>query len=74
MPPDFPRSVLVLHETISADARADEVDTLVQANYVADVMRDLGWSVTTLATDLELSSTLAAISAAGPECVFNLVE
>ena len=37
-------------------------------------MRDCGWRVTTLATDLELSTTLAAISAANVECVFNLVE
>lgn len=70
----FPRSVLVLHESISADARADEMDTLVQANYVADIMRELGWTVTTLATDLDLDTTLAAIGAASPECVFNLVE
>jgi D-alanine-D-alanine ligase len=74
LPPDFPRSVLVLHETISTDARADEADTLVQAQYVADVMRQLGWSVASLATDLELSTTLAAISASNAECVFNLVE
>jgi D-alanine-D-alanine ligase len=74
LPPDFARSVLVVHETVGSDARADEADTLVQARYVADVMRDLGWRVSTLATDLELSTTLAAISAADPECVFNLVE
>lgn len=37
-------------------------------------MQELGWSVSTLATDLDLSRTLAAISAANPECVFNLVE
>lgn len=74
MPPDFRKSVLILHETVSADARADETDTLVQAQYVADALQDLGWTATILATGLELNKTLAAIAAAKPDCVFNLVE
>lgn len=74
MPPDIRKSILVLHETVDANARADEADTLVQAKYVADVMQDLGWTVTTLATDLQLTTTLAAIAATKPDCVFNLVE
>jgi len=70
----FPRSVVVLHESIGTDARADETDTLVQAAYVADVLRGLGWSVANIATDLELDTMLANIAAKHPECVFNLVE
>jgi D-alanine-D-alanine ligase len=69
-----PRSVIVLHESIGADARADEADTLVQADYVADTLRGLGWSVASMSTDLDLKRMLANITDKNPECVFNLVE
>lgn len=68
------RSVLVLHESIGADARADEADTLAQAKYVADTLRELGRPVEMLSTDLDLNKTLASIGGKNPECVFNLVE
>lgn len=71
---DIDRSILILHETVSKDARADAADTLVQAKSVAGALQDLGWNVTTLEIDLELETMLAAVTAAKPACVFNLVE
>ncbi len=70
----FRQSVLVLHESIGDDARADEVDTLEQAQYVAGVMRELGWSASCIATNLDLATTIATVREKNPACVFNLVE
>lgn len=67
-------SVLVLHEAISPDARADELDALVQVEQVSAALKQLGWGVTSLATGLELETTLAAIREQHPDCIFNLVE
>ena len=67
-------SVLVLHEALGADARADELDALVQVQQVSAALKEQGWGVNTLATGLELESTLAAIRRQKPDCVFNLVE
>lgn len=68
------RSALVLHETIDADARLDEADTLAQVEHVSAALRDLGWSVTALATDLNLAATQQEIARLNPTLVFNLVE
>lgn len=67
-------SVLILHEAIGADARADELDALVQLEQASTALKTLGWGVTSLATGLELETTLAAIREQNPDCVFNLVE
>lgn len=74
MPREIARSILVLHETVGAEARADAADTLEQAKAVAGALQELGWNVTTLAIDLELETMLASVAAAKPDCVFNLVE
>lgn len=66
--------MLVLHQAIEAGARADEMDTLIQAGQVAVALRKLGWSVSSLATGLDLAGTLAAIRQSNPDCIFNLVE
>lgn len=66
--------MLVLHEAIEAGARADEVDTLVQAAQVSAALQKLGWSVSSLATGLDLAATLASIRQSNPDCIFNLVE
>jgi D-alanine-D-alanine ligase len=69
-----PLSVVVLHEAIGPDARPDEADALVQAAQVSEAMNRLGWRVSSLATGLDLESTLASIRGTNPACVFNLVE
>lgn len=67
-------SVLVLHEAIGPDGRADELDTLVQVEQVSAALKESGWGVTSLATSLELQTALAAIGEQSPDCIFNLVE
>jgi D-alanine-D-alanine ligase len=68
------QSVLVLHEALDAHARADEKDALLQVEHVSQAMRAAGWSVGTLAVDLDLQSALESIRARRPTCIFNLVE
>jgi len=68
------RSILVLHEAIEPDARADERDTLIQAGEVAAALQRLGFRVNTLQTSLNLDATLATIRQQQPDAVFNLVE
>ncbi len=65
-----PRAV-VLHGA-TAD-RPDEVDTLVQAEMVADILRRSGWIVRIVATGLDLSA-LDRLLTPRPDAVFNLVE
>ncbi|MCW8926490.1 MAG: hypothetical protein OQJ84_09550 [Xanthomonadales bacterium] len=67
-------NILVLHEQIGPDARADELDTLAQAEQVAAVLRQSGDQVVTMPAGLDLDTTLASIAKLGPDCVFNLVE
>ncbi len=68
------KSVLVLHESIGAGARPDEIDTLVEVEQVCAALKDLGWQVLRQDTGLDLANTLATLKACSPTCVFNLVE
>ena len=67
-------SVLVLHEAIGVNGRADELDTLAQAEQISSVLRQAGRRVSILQTGLDMGATLASIQALRPDCVFNLVE
>ena len=67
-------SVLVLHEALGGDARPDELDALVQVREIGAALEVLGHEPSVLATGLDLDTTLAAIAARQPDCVFNLVE
>lgn len=69
-----PMNVLMLHEAIGSDARADELDTLLQAEQVAAALRQLGCHVSTLQAGLDLGATLTSVKEQRPGCVFNLVE
>jgi D-alanine-D-alanine ligase len=73
MKPDV-QTVLVLHQEIADGTRLDELDTLVQLEQVSGALKELGWNVATLATGLDLATTLASIRRINPACVFNLVE
>lgn len=66
--------IVVLHEALAADARADELDALVQAREVAGALERLGVRADTAAIGLDLGSGLQALRAREPACVFNLVE
>ena len=69
-----PMTVLVLHEAIGADARADDLDTLTMVEHVSAALRQLGKQVSSLQTGLDLDATLASIRAQKPGIIFNLVE
>ncbi|MGA9572431.1 MAG: hypothetical protein WBS20_00645 [Lysobacterales bacterium] len=69
-----PLTVLVLHEAIGPVARADELDTLIQAEQVSVALRKLGLRVSTMRAGLDLGATLASVKALQPDLVFNLVE
>jgi len=69
-----PMDVLVVHEAIGSDARADELDTLLQAEQVSAALTQLGCQVSTLQAGLDLGAALACIKEQKPDCVFNLAE
>ncbi len=53
-----PLTVLVLHESVGADARADDLDTLTMVEHVTAALRQLGRQVSSLPTGLDLDATL----------------
>jgi D-alanine-D-alanine ligase len=67
-------TIVVLHETFSADARSDELDALTQVKEVSATLRSLGWEVECLDTDLNLGVMSDKLRQGGAGCVFNLVE
>lgn len=69
-----PLSVLILHNSVTAESPADARDILAQVDCVADALRSLGHGVTTLPTGLALDDTQAELRARAPQVVFNLVE
>lgn len=69
-----PHTVLVLHENLGSDARADEADALVQVAQVSEALERLHWKVSAQAIDLDLALGLERLQAQEPGCVFNLVE
>jgi D-alanine-D-alanine ligase len=69
-----PRPVLILHEAIAADARADELDALVQVREVSEALHRLGVDTVTRAIGLDLECGLRDVRRQRPCCVFNLVE
>lgn len=66
--------VLILHDAVADDARADERDVLDQVAAVAACLRAAGQEEARLAVDLDLAAAGRAIRAWAPDVVFNLVE
>ena len=67
-------TILVLHESMAADMRPDEQDTLAQVEHVSSVLASLDFGVDVLAADLDLGALRSGIRGRRPACVFNLVE
>lgn len=67
-------AVLILHEAIAPDARADELDALVQVREVAGALQRLGIDTAVQPVGLDLDAGLEAVRRHQPDCVFNLVE
>jgi len=66
--------VAVLHSSIGADAGPDELDTLVQVEAISGVLTAAGHEVVAIPCGLDLAAAKAALGAASPDLVFNLVE
>ncbi|HEX8374305.1 MAG TPA: hypothetical protein VF606_03910, partial [Geminicoccaceae bacterium] len=69
----LPVLVAVLHGAVPAGAPPDELDTLVQAGEVAEILRGQGHAVAPFPVGLDLSR-LHRLRALQPRLVFNLVE
>jgi D-alanine-D-alanine ligase len=66
--------VVLLHERLAGNARADERDALVQLAAVERELRAAGHSCQSLAVDLDLERARRRLAQARPDLVFNLVE
>lgn len=65
---------VILHSEVSADAAADEQDTLVQRETVSKALAALGYSVTTLPFARNPTEVTTRLPRLAPALVFNLVE
>ena len=66
--------VAVLHDHVTADSPPDEQDNLLQAEEIASALGRVGFAVTRIPLSRDVGACLAAIDAARPDVVFNLVE
>jgi D-alanine-D-alanine ligase len=66
--------VAVLHGAVPPDARADELDVLVEAREVAEALRRIGHEPCPVTFALDLRESMARLEELRPELVFNLVE
>ncbi|MBI1776196.1 MAG: D-alanine--D-alanine ligase [Proteobacteria bacterium] len=67
-------TVAVLYGAVPADALADEQDSLVQADAVAEALRREGWQPVGVPITLDLAAAAARLQALAPAFVFNLVD
>ncbi len=69
-----PRTVVILHGAVVANARPDELDLLVQVDVVAGALARLGCKPVTVPLDLNLARAKERLQRLRPWVVFNLVE
>lgn len=66
--------VVILHNTVAADASAADRDVLVQAQVVGQALVELGHQAFSLACTLDLHAARQRLLELQPDVVFNLVE
>ncbi len=66
--------VLVAHNAVDANSRADDLDVLVQVEAVSDALRRNGHAVDALPVSLNLADFGEAVASMRPDAAFNLVE
>jgi D-alanine-D-alanine ligase len=66
--------IIILHNEVSADDRADERDVLMQRDAVAEALRRLGHEVEFVGCTLDLGAVKSGLEARRPDVVFNLAE
>jgi len=67
-------NVVLLHEPVAADARADECDVLPPATAVARALDELGHTNRAMICDGDMAATVDRLHALRADVVFNLVE
>ena len=65
---------VILHDDLSADARADEVDVFDQAVVFETALADLGYTTSRLPVSLNLEAARSELLSRKPELAVNLVE
>ncbi len=68
------KKIVILHSDISPHASEDELDCLIQANIIAQALRQLGYEPFLVPFCLDLGQTIKALHSISPEAVFNIVE
>ena len=66
--------IAILHDKLSGNARADELDTMVQVRAAEEALRSLGHEPVSLALSLDFIRTVAELKDAHVDFVLNFVE
>jgi D-alanine-D-alanine ligase len=66
--------IVILHTDVAQDASEDELDTLRQAQTIAQAIISLGYEPVMLPFGMDLNETISKLRALQPYVVFNLVE
>lgn len=66
--------IIILHTDVAPDASEDELDTLLQAQAVAEAIISLGHEPVLLPFTMDLPATISQLRRFNPRVVFNLVE
>jgi D-alanine-D-alanine ligase len=68
------KKIVILHSDISPNASEDELDCLIQANTIAQAVRQLGYEPFLVPFRLDFGQTIKTLHSISPEVVFNIVE
>lgn len=66
--------IVILHTDVAPDASEDELDTLRQAEAIAEAIISLGYEPSLLPFTMDLNATISKLRSLNPYVVFNLVE
>ena len=66
--------VAILHDMIPKNARADDLDTMIQVHAAEEALRSLGHEVMALAISIDFVRSVAELRDSGAGFVFNFVE
>ena len=70
----MPMRIVIVHDQIPPNARADEADARVQAETVLNALHDLGHRASIIEATLDLNRLKSTLLESRPDLVFNLVE
>ena len=71
---DMKKALILYDRVVEEGGDPDQRDALIQAEAVAQVLRELGWDSLELSFSLDVAGFVKNIRSAGPVFVFNLVE